>query len=104
MNELQRKLLDKPPIEAPWCPFCGRPWQSRHHIVPRSQGGEKGPTVTVCGIDNVTGCHGDFHRSKKHLRWNNGWEYLSLRSPVRYEVALEMNGWKKVSNVPETCC
>lgn len=102
MNELLQELLDKPSIESPWCPFCGKPFKSRHHIVPRSQGGSGGPTVTVCGIDNVTGCHGDFHQHMKHLRWNNGWEYLSLKSPIKYETALEMDGWKRLPNVPWT--
>lgn len=96
MNDLQRALIDKPDIETPWCPFCGRPWQSRHHIVERSQGGGNGPTVTVCGIDNSTGCHGRFHHRTLHLKWCDGWMYLATTEPTKYHEALEKDNWRKL--------
>ncbi|MCI8469332.1 MAG: HNH endonuclease [Eggerthellaceae bacterium] len=96
MNEYQRELMGRPAIEAPWCPFCGRPWSSRHHIVPRSQGGAKGPTVTVCGMGNESGCHGLLHHHRLHLRWKGGWEWLMTDRAVKYEAALAMEGWQRL--------
>lgn len=97
MNELQKALMDKPSIDtAPRCTFCGKLAQSRHHIVPRSQGGAKGPTVTVCGSGNESGCHGLLHSKILHLRWNDGWEYLRTSKPTNYLDALDMEGWTKL--------
>ena len=97
MNEHQRRLMCRPPIDLPSCPFCGRPCQSRHHIVPRSQGGTDGPTETVCGWDNVTGCHGLLHRHRLHLDWRDGgWWYLRTDEPTKEDAALLMGGWQRV--------
>lgn len=96
MNEHQRRLMDKPSIETPRCAFCGRPLQSRHHIVPRSQGGTKGPTVTVCGNDNVTGCHGLLHHHMLYLDWDDSqqwWKFIKLNRPTKMEEAMRRSGW-----------
>lgn len=97
MNLLQEALMDAPSIEAIYCPFCGKPATNRHHIVPRSQGGHDGPTVTVCGMGNASGCHGKLHAHRLHLRWQgNRWEYLETDEPTKYQNALMMEGWKKL--------
>lgn len=97
MNELQRKLMDKPPIERPYCPFCGKPWTERHHIIPRSQGGTSGPTVTVCGNGNTSGCHKLLHDHVLHLDFRSGrWVYLRTIRPMKYQDALELKGWRKI--------
>lgn len=97
MNLLQEALMQAPSIEAYCCPFCGKPATNRHHIVPRSQGGHDGPTVTVCGMGNASGCHGKLHDHRLHLRWQgNRWEYLETKEPTKYQNALSMEGWKKL--------
>ena len=96
VNEYQKHLMDKPSIETEGCAICGRYQVERHHIVPRSQGGTNGPTVTLCGWGNTGGCHGDAHSHKLHFRYENGWEYLQTKEPVKYELALMMKGWKSV--------
>ena len=47
----------------PICPLCGRPIppdvpQSLHHLIPRSKGGKRGPTVLLHHI-----CHKEIHAS-----------------------------------------
>ncbi len=97
MNEFQRALMGMPSIESAVCPFCGMPATNRHHVVPRSQGGKDGPTVTVCGFGNAGGCHGDLHAHRLHLRARDGrWEWLRTDEPTKYERALEMDGWRPV--------
>lgn len=86
-------MLSAPKIETFLCPFCGKPATNRHHIIPRSQGGTDGPTVTVCGMGNASGCHGLLHSRKLHLRFNGRWEFLRTEEPTKYEKALEMGGW-----------
>lgn len=99
MNRFQARLMDKPRIEGNTCPFCGRPKQSRHHIVPRSQGGAKGPTVPVCGFGNEGGCHGLFHSHRLHLDWDDEagwWEFIKTDRPMKLEEARKLDGWKPV--------
>lgn len=103
MNEQQRRLMGKPSITGKYCPFCGRPAQSKHHIVPRSQGGKNGPVVSVCGWDNSTGCHGLFHHHVLHLDWNDeygAWEWMRTEEPMKeWEARLE-KGWHILKNYP----
>ncbi len=42
-----------------WCVSCGRPYESLHHILPRSQGGDDLVVnlAPLCG-SGTTGCHG----------------------------------------------
>ena len=96
MDLLRQKLMGKPSIESPYCPFCGKPATNRHHIVPRSAGGKNGPTVTVCGMGNASGCHGKLHSHTLHLRYEDGWEYLETEEPTKYQTASEMDGWRAV--------
>lgn len=64
-----------------WCFLCGRPAQSCHHVVPRSQG-ERFRLVTSCGTwelrsalfclcgGGTTGCHDGFHGGARYrARW-----------------------------------
>lgn len=98
MNEHQRKLMGAPSIEAVCCPFCGRMWTERHHIVPRSAGGAEGPTVTVCGFGNADGCHGLLHSKRLHLDWRDGrWVWLMTEEPTKEDRALQMDGWRFVT-------
>lgn len=97
MNEHDARLMQGPSIETLRCPFCGRMTQNRHHIVPRSRGGSKGPTVTVCGFGNASGCHGKLHGHTLHLDWRDGaWWYLDSGEPTKYHEALGKDGWKRL--------
>lgn len=89
-------LMGKPSIETEGCAFCKRYPVERHHIVPRSHGGKNGPTVTVCGFGNTSGCHGKLHSHRLHLRWNEGWEYLETKEPTKEMEALDMDGWTRL--------
>ncbi len=88
--------MGRPSIDGGFCPFCGRPATNRHHIVPRSQGGADGPTVAVCGMGGLSGCHGLLHSHMLHLRWRDGWEALRTDEPTKYERALAMDGWRRL--------
>ena len=90
--------MDKPSIRSQYCVFCGRPATEQHHIVYRSAGGTDGPTVSVCGWGNASGCHGLFHAHKLHLRWNEAgyWEWLRTMDSVKEEQARQLNGWRRL--------
>ncbi|MBQ2680425.1 MAG: hypothetical protein IJF97_00660 [Eggerthellaceae bacterium] len=97
MNEYQKALMDKPSIETEACAICGRYVRTqRHHIVLRAQGGTDGPTVTLCGYGNAGGCHGAAHGQMLHFRYTDRWQYLETDVPVKYEKALDMEGWRDV--------
>ena len=111
MNEHERALMEGPSIETDgFCAICGRSDRplNRHHIVPRSRGGEDGPTVVCCGFGNnlqglgpegkcVTYCHGALHMHLLHLRWTGEqWEKLWTHEPTKYEDALKMDGWEPI--------
>lgn len=99
MNEYQRALMGKPSIETAGCAICGACMTERHHIVPRSQGGADGPTVTLCGWGNTGGCHGLAHAHKLHLYdFGDGWQYLITKEPMKLEKAIEMGGWRHVKS------
>jgi hypothetical protein len=97
VNEYLRALMDKPSCDPGCCCVCGNPRQlNAHHAVLRSQGGSQGPTITLCG-SGTTGCHGEAHAGRLYFRWDNGWwKYLQTSEPVKYEKALEMDGWRDV--------
>ena len=101
MNSYLEAMMALPSIESAVCPFCGRPASNRHHIVPRSQGGKDGPTVTVCGFGNAAGCHGLLHAHRLHLRpsGDGWWEWLLTAEPVKYDKALAMPGWMRVEDL-----
>lgn len=98
MNEYRRAMMALPSIEGRCCPFCGKPATNRHHIVPRSAGGHHGPTVTVCGMGNASGCHGLLHGGRLHLRpsGDGWWEWLLTEEACKHEAALSMPGWERV--------
>lgn len=105
-----RPMMGKPAIKRECCAVCGRSFPiEQHHIVRRGAGklyDETGkevekPTITLCGFgnnlkdaDNREYCHGLAHHNRLHFRWNNGWQYLLTDEPVKYEKALEMEGWR----------
>ncbi len=97
VNERDKRLMRGPSIESEWCPFCGRPSTNRHHIVPRSRGGKDGPTVTVCGLGNASGCHGLLHQHRIHLDYDGGsWFWLLTDEPCKDEKADLMSGWEEL--------
>lgn len=97
MNELEKALYNAPSIHQETCIICGRPATNQHHVVFRSQGGEDGATVSVCGMGNASGCHGLLHQRKLHLRYKDGeWQYLRTKHPMKYQFALAMKGWRSV--------
>lgn len=95
MNLRELKLMNAPDWESVLCPFCGKRFQSRHHVVYRSQGGGSGPTITVCGTDNVSGCHGLIHQGYLHLDYTNGrWVFLRSKEPCSSDTADSRDDWK----------
>ena len=98
MNEYQKDLMNAPSVKSPFCVICGRPKQSEHHVVPRSAGGAKGPTISVCGFGNESGCHGKLHNHTLHVSYSTilGWERLFTDEPMKYEEAIQMYGWEPI--------
>lgn len=99
MNLYEENLMDAPSIFNEVCPFCGRPSQNRHHIVPRSHGGTDGPTVDVCGLGNTSGCHGELHAHKLHLDWSeekDWWVYKRTEPKKDVWLKTSPDGWKEV--------
>ena len=96
MNELEKPLMQGYSINTPWCVFCGKRKTQEHHVVLRSHGGTNGPTISVCGLGNASGCHGKLHSHQLHLRWVGYWEYLETDEPTKYQDALAMGGWVKL--------
>ena len=95
MNLLLADLIDKPSHLGMWCCVCGRVGHlNAHHVIPRSQGGEAGPRLRLCG-SGTTGCHGEAHEKRLHFRWEHGWEWLATE-PMKYEAALELDGWRRI--------
>ena len=120
LSELLKPMMGKPNIdnaEGVWC-WCGKPATDKHHIVKRSAGKlvvggheVKKPTVRLCGMGNTSGCHGKAHAGLLHFRWrepgqdffkgNNApgsghWEGLETSEPMKYQKALEQEGWRCV--------
>lgn len=97
MNRFLAELMDKPSYRPRHCAICGVPRpRTNHHIVPRSQGGTDGPTISLCG-HGTAGCHGKAEENRLHFRWREGWWwYLETTEPTKYERALERDGWRRV--------
>ena len=91
--------MDKPTLRRPFCVFCGRPKNSEHHVIPRSQGGTDGPTLSVCGMGNESGCHGLLHSHRLHVAWDGEWVFLYTEEPTKYDKALTMDGWRPIRKV-----
>lgn len=121
-----RPLMDGCTVRADHCVVCGRNAPlNQHHVVRRSAGnlyrnGAKRPkpTLTLCGMGNASGCHGLAHSSRLHFRWvprnpsksdgvvlasdqatfdGGHWEFLLADEPVKYQDALEMEGWRRLA-------
>lgn len=104
MNERQRRLMGRPSIESVLCVFCGRMATNRHHIVPRSAGGAKGPTVCVCGMGNASGCHRLLEDHVLHMDFDEAlecWVYLRTDGPMKDEKADMMDGWRPVRSLDD---
>lgn len=95
MNLIQQALMDKPSLLPGRCVACGDPTVEKHHIVPRGQGGAKGPQAHVCGFGNTSGHHGMAHAGRLHFRWGQGWEILETDTPTKMQDALDMDGWRR---------
>ena len=62
--------MGHPSHVASFCGLCGSTRNlEHHHVIPRSRGGHKGPTVTLCRT-----CHTKHHSvSPYHFRYDTGW-------------------------------
>lgn len=105
VNLYRERLMDKPSIRfRVWCPICGKPATAYdpltgHHIVPRADGGHSGPTIYLCG-HGTAGCHGKAEDKRLHFDWNDAigwWVWLETPVPTKYELALDMEGWRKLN-------
>lgn len=94
MTLYERELMDKPSYRSESCPVCGRPATNQHHVVYRSHGGGNGPTISLCGFGNASGCHGLAHRHMLHFRYHGGWQFRFTDEPVGEMTALELPGWR----------
>lgn len=105
-------MMGAPNIETDVCPFYG--WNygyehcpnfqkgtmariERHHIVPRSQGGQDGPTITVCGWGNMAHCHKLLHQHVIHLHWTGDEWLWVMTPPCKHEKALQFSGWSPIA-------
>ena len=96
MNLYDKALMQAPHLLPNHCIVCGATYSlNTHHVVFRSRGGKDGPQVRLCG-SGTTGCHGLAHRHQLHFRHEGEWQYFKSDSPVKYEKALEMEGWEDV--------
>lgn len=84
--------MDKPSLTPGYCVVCGRQGTTKHHPVPRSQGGTYGPVLELCG-HGTAGHHGMAEDKRLHFRWRDRWEWIETAYPLKYEAALELEGW-----------
>ena len=95
MNALQRAMMDAPSLLSDRCVICGKPYPEGHHIIPRSQGGHKGPQVSLCGPVGAKSCHDDAHAKRLHFTWDGeSWHYR-IGEPTKLE-AISDDEWIKV--------
>lgn len=92
MNLYFAALMDAPSLLPGRCAVCGDARVTKHHAVPRSQGGTNGPQLHLCG-SGTTGCHGKAEDKRLHFRYEGAWQYLETL-PMKYEKALEAQGWQ----------
>src|SRR4051812_4724682 len=59
------------------CVFCGRPYQSIHHIIFASAGGAGVPSNGVCVCNE---CHEWAHSGRKGRKWFEHYQYKHLIS------------------------
>ena len=78
------RLYGMPHVELSGCAGCHGPADNRHHVVPKGMGGGSksfiletprgkfvlfSPTVTLCGMGNASGCHGEAHSGLLRFEW-----------------------------------
>lgn len=112
MPEIYQPLMDAESVVSDRCAVCGRRYPlEQHHIVWRSWGklfkdGKemRKPTVTLCGFgnnlydsDKVPYCHGRAHNHMLHFKYDGCLMVLETAEPTDYMKALEMGGWKPLS-------
>lgn len=86
------------------CQMCGNHLGvgSIHHRKPKGMGGsalleQASNLVTLCGSDNVTGCHGKAHSNPRWAR-NHGW--IVARSMEPTEIPIDMfDGWHTLDDL-----
>ena len=106
MNEFLKPMLGKPSINGHYCAICGRPATNHHHVIQKGMGGvskdinKRIPTIVLCGMGNVNGCHGLAHTGRLHFRFNGKWQYLLTKKSIGYSSALESTGWRDI-RIPE---
>jgi hypothetical protein len=100
MNAYLAALMDKPSLLPGYCVLDGTPYPTEHHVVPRSQGGHKGPRIHLCG-HGTAGHHGEAEDKRLHFRFRDGWEYLRTEVPTKYEAALTLEGWARIERGSE---
>lgn len=93
MNEYDKTLMLAPSLTPGYCVCCGIPYTEGHHVVYRSHGGHNGPILSLC-----QGCHDRTHANRLHFRYTERWEWLATAEPVKYEVAIEMQNWRRCSD------
>jgi hypothetical protein len=105
LDNYDRMLLRRPDMTGPTCVFCGKPAENNHHLIPRSRlikaAQWLSPIISVCGLGNASGCHGDLHSGRKHVRYFDrfeveGWEYLTSDVPISRDEAHARDGWKRL--------
>ena len=99
MNEYDALLLDKPSVDdGIHCAVCGRPATNLHHVIEKGMGGvshqvdRRIPKIRLCGMGNVSGCHGLVHKKLLHIYWDSGsgdWVMLRTREPMKHSKAWE---------------
>lgn len=120
MAKIWQPLMEGCTVKKNRCCVCGRSEPlNDHHVVKRSAGnlykdGVKisKPTITLCGFGNNLQdsygrdyCHGLAHAGMLHFKWVKSdkiagcghWEFLKTDEPVKYQKALEMDGWRPLS-------
>lgn len=106
MNLYQERLMEAPSNNAshdgvPICCVCGMRADARHHVVYRSQGGTKGPTVPVCGRGNESGCHGEIHAHRIFLDYRDGMWVNCYVPPWEWEEAGVPIGRRTFESIPD---
>lgn len=103
MNAYDENMLDRPSVipEGGRCAVCGAYGATnKHHVIQKGMGGRKRiekriPLFLVCGMGNLSGCHGKFHSYRLHARWHDGWEVKETPEPTRrIDALMDGEGWK----------
>ena len=123
LNEYDRVNMTGHSVEylTPHCAICGAVSPlNAHHVVFRSHGGTDGPTISLCGNGNTSGCHGLAHHNRLFFRFvpvpldssefnrkelpghtiaygGGHWEYLITDEPTKVDDAMSSDGWRRLS-------